>query len=286
MSARSINLSTESPASVPSASLPPSPAGASVSDATPLSPRSVLAALDAHPDVSAQQLRQLVHSLALTIQTRASQHASQVAGLKNVIADLEENLGQVTERWDSLPEGYIHNDNLVPDFDIKQDGNWVRACFIRLHTSDPTRVHGLTGNEKPREGPSSKPIYATPVRGLVPVALPSWFHHMLIGRTSHFEKLRNATLATNNFGIIADVSRYRQDHDILRQLIQEQDMLLAELELVRERLGLTQGRLEAANAPNIVGQLEWEEDRRPDTIPYTPKQRHGCFTTAPSFPTA
>ena len=286
MSARSINLSTESPASIPSASLPPSPAGASISDATPLSPRSVLAALDAHPDVSAPQLRQLIHSLTLTIQTRASQHTSQVAGLKNVIADLEENLGQVAERWDSLPEGYVRNDDLVPDFDIMQDGNLVRACFVRLHTGDPTCVHGLTGNEKPGEGPYSKPVYATPVRGLVPVTLPSWFHHMLIGRTTHFEKLRNAALATNNFGIITNISRFHQDHDVLRQLLQEQDMLTAELKLVRERLGLMRGRLEAANAPNIVRQLEWEEDRRPDAIPYTPKQRHGRFTAPPSFPQA
>jgi len=246
----------------------------------------VLAALDAHPDISAPQLRQLVHSLTLTIQTRASQHASQVAGLKNVIADLEENLGQVAERWDSPPEGYVRNDDLVPGFDICQDGNLIRARFIHLHTGDPTCVHGLTGNEKPGEGPYSKPVYATPVRGLVPVALPSWFHHMLIGRTSHFEKLRNAALALNNFGITADISRFRQDHDVLRQLIQEQDMLSAELELVRERLGLTRGRLEAVNAPQLVGQLEWEEDRRPNAIPYTPKQRHGHFTTAPPFPAA
>jgi len=286
MSARSINLSTESPASVPSVSLPPLPAGASIPDASPLSPRSVLAALDAHPDVSAPQLRQLVHSLALMIQTHASQHASQVAGLKNVIADLEENLGQVAERWDSPPEGYVRNDDLVTDFDIMQDGNWARARFIRLHTGDPTRVHGLTGNEKPGEGPCSKEVYATPVRGLVPVALPTWFHHMLIGRTSHFEKLCNAVHATNNFSLIADVSRFRKDHEVLRQLIQEQDMLSAELKLVRECLGLTRGRLEAANAPNIVGQLEWEEDRRPDAIPYTPKQHHGCFAAVPSFPTA
>jgi len=286
MSARSINLSTESPASVPSVLLLPSPAGASLSDATPLSPRSVLAALDAHPDVSAQQLRQLVHSLALTIQTRASQHASQVAGLKNVIADLEENLGQVAERWDSPPEGYIRNDDLVPGFDIRQDGNLVRACFIRLHTGDLTCVHGLTGNEKPGEGPYSKPIYATPVRGLVPITLPSWFHHMLISRSARFEKLRNAAHATNNFGIIADISHYRQDHDLLRQLVQEQEMLSAELELIRERLGLTRGRLEAANAPNVVGQLEWEEDRRTEPIPYTPQQKSGRFATAPPFPTA
>src|SRR5882672_3779406 len=286
MSARSVNLSTESPASPPSASLPSSPAGASISDVTPLSPRSVLAALDAHPDVSAPQLRQLVHSLALTIQTRASQHASQVAGLKNVIADLEENLGQVAERWDSPPEGYVRNDDLVPGFDIRQDGNWVRARFVRLHTGDPTCVHRLTGNEKHGEGPYSKPVYATPVRGLVPIALPSWFHHMLIGRTSHFEKLRNATHALNNFGIVADISRFRQDHDVLRQLLQEQDMLAAELELVREHLGLTRGRLEAANAPNLVGQLEWEEDRRPDAaVPFTPKVRHGRFA-APTFPQA
>src|SRR5882672_7430366 len=230
MSARSINLSTESPASIPSVSLPPSPAGASLSDATPLSPRSVLAALDTHPDVPAQQLRQLVHSLALTIQTRASQHASQVAGLKNVIADLEENLGQVAERWDSPPEGYVRNDNLVPDFDIKQDGNWIHARFIRLHTGDPTCVHSLTGNEKPGEGPCSKPVYAAPMHGLVPVALPSWFHNMLIGRTARFEKLRNAAHNTNNFGIIANISRYRLDHDLLRQLVQEQEMLSAKLE--------------------------------------------------------
>src|SRR5712671_1249054 len=285
MSARSINLSTKSPASVPSASLPPSPAGASISDATPLSPHSVLAALDAHPNVPAQQLRQLVHSLALTIQTRASQHASQVAGLKNVIADLEENLSQVTERWDSPPEGYIRNDDLIPGFDIRQDSNLVRARFVRLHTGDPTCVHGLTGNEKPGEGPYSKPVYATPVRGHVPVALPSWFHHMLIGCSACFEKLRNAALATNNFGIIADVSRYRQDHDVLRQLVQEQEMLSAELELVRERLGLMRGRLKAANAPHLVGQLEWEEDRRTEPIPYTPRQKSGRFATVPPFPT-
>src|SRR5882672_7185315 len=280
MSTRSINLSTESPASIPSVSLPPSLAGASLNDVTPLSPRSVLAALDAHPDVSAQQLRQLVHSLALTIQTCASQHASQVAGLKNVIADLKENLGQVAERWDSPPEGYVRNDDLVPGFDICQDGNLVRARFVHLHTGDPTCVHGLTGNEKPGEGPYSKPVYATPVCGLVPVALPSWFHHMLISRSARFEKLRNAVLITNNFGVIADVSRYRQDHDLLRQLVQEQEMLSAELELIRERLGLTRGRLKAADAPNLVGQLEWQEDRRGEPIPYTPKQRSGRFATA------
>src|SRR5712672_3077862 len=287
MSSYSVNLSNESPKSGPSTSLPPSPAGASISDATPLSPRSVLAALDAHPDVSAQQLWQLVHSLALTIQTRASQHASQVAGLKNVIADLEENLGQVAERWDSPPEGYVrNNDDLIPGFDIQQDGNLVRARFVHLHTGDPTCVHGLMGNEKPGEGPYSKPVYATPVCGLVPVALPSWFHHMLIGRTAHFKKLRNAALTTNNFGIIADISRYRQDHDVLRQLIQEQEMLSAKLELIRERLGLTRGRLEATNAPNLIRQLEWEEDRRAEPVPYTPKQRQGRFATAPPFPVA
>jgi len=109
---------------------------------------------------------------------------------------------------------------------------------------------------------------------------------MLIGRTTRFEKLRNAAHNTNNFGIIADISRFRQDHDILRQLLQEQEMLSSELELVRERLGLTCGRLEAANAPHLVGQLEWEEDHRPNVVPYTPKQRHGRFTTAPPFPAA
>jgi len=85
MSSYSVNLSAESPNSVPS-----SPAGASISNASPLSPRTVLAALDSHPDIPTNQLRQLVHGLALTIQTRASQHAMQVAGLKSTIAELED----------------------------------------------------------------------------------------------------------------------------------------------------------------------------------------------------
>jgi len=277
MSSYSVNLSNESPASPPSNSLPPSPTGASVSDISPLSPRTVLAALNSHPDIPSAQLCQLVHSLALTIQTRASQHSSQVAGLKNTIADLEESLGQVTERYDAPPDGYVRNNGVVPNFDVQQDGNNVRVRFVRLHAGDPTRVQGLTGAEKPGEGPYSKPVYALPIHGLVPTALPSWFHHMLIGRTMHFEKLRNTTIATNKFGLIADISCYRQDHDALRQLIQEQDMLAAKLELVRECLALTRGRLEATDAPNAVGQLEWQEDRRAEPVPFTPKQRQGRF---------
>jgi len=277
MSSYSVNLSNESPASPPSNSLPSSPAGASVSDISPLSPRTILAALDSHLDIPTAQLCQLIHSLALTIQTRASQHSSQVAGLKNTIADLEESLGQVAEHYDAPPEGYIRNDGVVPDFDVQQDGNHVCVRFIRLHAGDPTRIQGLMGAEKPGKGPYSKPVYATPIRGLVPIALPSWFHHMLIEWTAHFEKLCNTTVATNNFGLIADVSRYRQDHNTLRQLIQEQDMLAAELELVRECLALTCGRLEATDAPNAVRQLEWQEDRRAEPVPFTPKQRQGHF---------
>jgi len=277
MSSYSINLSNESPAPPASNLLPSLPGGASVAEVSPLSPRTVLATLNAHPNISATQLRQLIHSLALTIQTRASQHATQVAGLKNTIADLEENLGQVAERYDAPPDGYVRNDGLVPDFDVLQDGNNVRVRFVRHHPGNPTRVQGLTGAEKPGKGPYSKPVYAQPIRRLVPTALPSWYHHMLIGRTTHFEKLRNATVTTNNYSLIADLSRYRQDHNALRQLIQEQDMLSTKLKLVREHLGLTRGRLEAANAANVVRQLEWQEDRRAEPVPFTPKQRQGRF---------
>src|SRR5712672_3509517 len=140
MSSYSINLSNESAASPPSASMPSSPGGAAVLEVLPLSPHTILAALDSHPDIPAAQLRQLVHSLALTIQTRASQHSSQVAGLKNTIADLEESLGQVAEHYDAPPEGYIRNDGVVPDFDVQQDGNHVCVRFIRLHAGDPTRI--------------------------------------------------------------------------------------------------------------------------------------------------
>jgi len=273
MSSYSINMSAESPNSIPS-----SPTGASIADVSPLSPHTILAALDGHPDIPASQLHQLIHGLALTIQTHASQHAAQVARLKNTIAELEDRVSTFIEHATDPPEGYQYNDGLVPDFDILQEGNAVRARYIHLHNGDPTKVWGLTSSEKPGEGPFSKSVYATPVAGLVLVALPSWFHAMLIGRTTQFEKLRNAAIKANNLGIIADVSRYHQDHDALRQLIQEQDMLSAELDLIQERLGLMCRRLKSANTPNIVGQLEWEEERRIEQpLPFTPKQRQGRF---------
>src|SRR5712672_1060571 len=162
MSSYSINMSAESPNSIPSL-----PTGASIADVSPLSPHTILAALDGHPDIPASQLHQLIHSLALTIQTHASQHAAQVARLKNTIAELEDRVSTFIEHATDPPEGYQYNDGLVPDFDILQEGNAVRARYIHLHNGDPTKVWGLTSSEKPGEGPFSKSVYATPVAGLV-----------------------------------------------------------------------------------------------------------------------
>jgi len=273
MSSYSVNMSAESPNSIPSL-----PAGASVADVSLLSPCTILAALDGHLDIPATQLCQLIHGLALTIQTCASQHAAQVAGLKSTIAKLEDRVSTFIEHATDPPKGYQYNDGLIPDFDILQDGNTVHACYIHLHDRDPTKVWGLMGSEKPGKGPYSKSVYATPVAGLVPVTLPSWFHAMLIRRTTRFKKLRNAAIKANNLGIVADISHYHQDHNALCQLIQEQDMLSAKLDLVQERLGLTHGWLESANAPNIIGHLEWEEEWRiKQLLPFTPKQRQGHF---------
>jgi len=106
----------------------------------------------------------------------------------------------------------------------------------------------------------------------------------MLNRSDHpLEKLRNAALALNNFGIIADISRFPADHNVLHQLLQEQDMLSPNPNSFGNASAY-EGQLEAANAPHLVGQLEWEEDRRPDAIPYTPKQRHGRFTGRPVFP--
>jgi len=111
---------------------------------------------------------------------------------------------------------------------------------------------------------------------------------MLIGRTTWFKKLRNAAIKANNLGIITDISHYHQDHNALCQLIQEQDMLSAKLDLVQERLGLTHGWLESANAPNIIGHLSGKrsggssncflspQSKGRDTLP-----RRGMMSPAP-----
>src|SRR5712672_2939100 len=127
-------------------------------------------------------------------------------GLKSTIAELEDRVLTFIEHKTNPPEGYQYNNGLVPDFNIQQDGVAIHARYVRLHDGDPTKVWGLTRSKKPGEGPYSKSVYATPVTGLVPVALPSWFHAILIGCLTCFEKLQNGAIKANNLGIITDVS--------------------------------------------------------------------------------
>jgi len=134
MSSYSVNMSAKSPNSIPS-----SPTGASVADTSLLSPCTILAALDSHPDIPTSQLRQLVHGLALTIQTHALQHASQVAGLRGTIAELEDQVSTFIEHTTDPPEGYQYNNGLVPNFNILQDGNAMHARYVHLHDGDPTK---------------------------------------------------------------------------------------------------------------------------------------------------
>ena len=150
----------------------------------------------------------------------------------------------------NLLQGYVRNTNQAPGFDIPtEEGVAIRARWVRPHRADYTKVEGLTGKELPGEGPYVTDIYASSTRlpNEPSTPLPIWFLQILQGRTAAFDTLQQASFRLDDYGIPADLSRYRNLYNELRHTLLDIDRLQAEQELIREHMDQARCRLESCN---------------------------------------
>jgi hypothetical protein len=234
------NLDSSSPKSTSSYAVP------HVTGA-PLSPRSTASLLATNTHIPEETMRQIAARLLQTIEERESAHSTEVWELREKLLHLEELVGD--EDSDEPPKGYTWNNGKIPNFDIPMDdGLYLLAKFIKLHSGDYTKAFGLTGKELSTEAPYSMEIYASPDIRLneIPEPLPLWVQTIIEGCTATFESLRRAAIELEDYGIVADLTCARNTYLKAQEMELQWDQIEADLSLLHEKYALTHGRLELA----------------------------------------
>ena len=86
--------------------------------------------------------------------------------------------------------------------------------------------------------------------------MPIWYHRLLTGPTEGFHDLAATTRSLDDWGLDAEVQRYRRHYERQRELQLEIERLEGEHALITHQLAAGQRRLEAAQAPGQVRRLE------------------------------
>jgi len=183
-----------------------------------MSPHSIHSAIASH-NLPADTYWSIINGLVVTSEARTHRFqqdlATQEANYKKKLDDHEETIefleacliGYINT-FSQLPDRYVENSHL-PTFTIPCAGGlsnpakWVRKL-------DDGRVAGYTAEDGPHDLLHMCEIYASPkYTADPPEPLPHWIHKTLQGPAPGYTTLLDAVKATDNWGLEADVMRFR-----------------------------------------------------------------------------
>src|SRR6266478_5094624 len=183
-----------------------------------MSPRLVHSAITSH-DLPADTYQSIINGLVVTSEARTHQFqqdlANQEADHKKKLDDREEtieflkaHLVRYIDTFSQPPKGYVENGRLTT-FTIPCGGGlsnpakWVKKL-------DDGRVAGYTAEDGPHDLPHVCEIYASPKYTADPAEpLPHWIHETLQGSAPAYAAFLDAVKATDDWGLEADVMRFR-----------------------------------------------------------------------------
>jgi len=223
----------------------------------PLSPRSAQNILDTEYDnsVTNKVANTVARGLVCTLLRREKEY-------KNTELDLRKDLRAVEVRLEKYegdnepPAGYQRNNRDHPSLVVPfADGLFRPAYWIKQ--LDDGKVAMLD-----KEGDHSNPyvtnIYSAPrfddAHPFQPI--PSWFRQLLTGPSALFDQLRDAASELDDWGVLADIIRFREQDDEIALLNARLDKYQAELDAVKLVRSITQSRLEAAQIHLQLGHME------------------------------
>src|SRR6266403_1533301 len=237
-----------------------------------MSPRSVRAAIASH-DLPADTYRLIINGLVITSEARTHRHsqdlAAQEADHKKKLDDREEMIEFLEARlvgyidtFSQPPTGYVENGRL-PTFTIPVGGGlsnpakWVKKL-------DDGRVAGYTAEDGPHDLPHVCEIYATPKYTADPAEpLPLWFHETLQGSAPTYAAFLDAIKATDDWGLEADVIRFRALDERVLAYKAQLDRTHGELKGAIIARDQCKGRLECTRLAERVSHLAGEPQRMP-----------------------
>src|SRR6266478_401032 len=237
-----------------------------------MSPRSVRAAIASH-DLPADTYRSIINGLVVTSEARTHRYnqdlAAQEVDHKKKLDDHEETIEFLEARlvgyidtFSQPPDGYVENGHLTT-FTIPCGGGlsnpakWVKKL-------DDGRVAGYSAEDGPHDLLHVCEIYASPKYTADPAEpLPHWIHKTLQGSAPAYAAFLDAVKATDDWGLEADVMRFRTlDKRVLAYKAQL-DCTHGELKSTIIARDQCRGRLECARLGERVSHLAGEPQRMP-----------------------
>jgi len=244
------------------------PSAAIFNDNAPMSPNTVLATLAAHDEVPTESLREIITGLITTIKLRKLAWEADCTAMRARINHAEDHLESAMEAREEqdfdfdeagVPTDFIHNNNRVPSFQIPiGEGLSLPAEFVKRDEDNRTKVWGVTGHFGKGEPVYAHELFARPVEdpSFPTEPMRPWFLCLLQGSTASYTHLREAADELGDWGLAADIARFRQCEDQLRELNTTIHSLCAEADLTETLQDACCIRLGAANAHGRLARLE------------------------------
>jgi len=243
MSDYSVNASAKSPGSCPNSPL---------SCYSPCGVENIFAA-NAHIDPDT--LCEIATGLVQTVKNRKEIHRFAVLTFEDKIKRLESTIEGYAETYERAPDGYVRN-TMYPDLKIPLgEGAYAEAYWVTPAHDGYVQAYGQ--EQGPLDTPYSLPIYARAVYSSEPIdPLPAWFHQLLIGTPAIHANFAKAAHRLDDWGVTADIARYRKLDDDLSCINAELERLEAEARAVWIAKTICEGRLELARAPKQLAHME------------------------------
>src|SRR6266446_928510 len=232
-----------------------------------MSPRLVRAAIASH-DLPADTYRSIINGLVVTskacthrytqdLATQEADHKKKLDDCEETIEFLEARLVGYIDTFSQPPEVYVKNGRLTT-FTIPVGGGlsnlakWVKKL-------DDGRVVRYTAEDGPHDLPHVCEIYAVPRYTADPAEpLPHWIHETLQGSTPAYAAFLDAVKATDDWGLEADVMRYRALDERVLAYKAQLDRTHGELKGAIITRDQCRGRLECAHLGERVSHLAGE----------------------------
>ncbi len=237
-----------------------------------MSPRSVRSAIASH-DLPADTYHSIINRLVVTSEACTHRYhqemAAQETDHKKKLDDHEETIEFLEARlvgyivtFSQPPDGYVENGQLTT-FTIPCGGGlsnpakWVKKL-------DDGRVVGYSAQDGPHNLPHVCEIYASPKYTADPAEpLPHWVHETLQGPAPGYAAFLDAVKATDDWGLKADVIRFRALDERIIAYKAQLDRTHGELKSTIIARDQCQGWLECARLPEQVSHLAGEPLRMP-----------------------
>src|SRR6266404_88139 len=183
-----------------------------------MSPQSVHSTIASH-DLPTDTYQSIINGLVVTSEARThrfqqdlaaqeADHKKKLDDREETIEFLEAHLIGYIDTFSQPPNGYVENSHLTT-FTIPCGGGlsnpakWIKKL-------DDGRVAGYSAEDSPHDLPHMCKIYASPKYTADPVEpLPHWIHETLQGPAPRYAALLDVVKATDDWGLEADVIRFR-----------------------------------------------------------------------------